>query len=219
VPLDYGGCRLGESYTRSMGEARKVVTVVFADVTGSTRLGERLDPEALRRVMERYFGEMRSILEQHGGTVEKFIGDAVMAAFGIRVAHEDDALRAVKAASDMHVRLTELNEELARERGVTLAVRTGINTGEVVVGDPSSGWPCMRTMSPATRPRNRPSCRITTPSSRSRCGASRSSVRQATKQASPPGSATRSGRRARRWRCPLLTRVATTQTGGSGLPG
>jgi class 3 adenylate cyclase/tetratricopeptide (TPR) repeat protein len=122
-----------------MGEARKIVTIVFADVTGSTRLAEQLDAEALRRVMERYFIEMRAVLERHGGTVEKFIGDAVMAAFGIPAAHEDDALRTVRAAVDMRVRLTELNEELLRERGVTLAVRMGINTGEVVVGDPAEG--------------------------------------------------------------------------------
>jgi class 3 adenylate cyclase len=130
---------LGESYTRSMGATRKIVTIVFSDVSGSTRLGEELDAEALRQVMERYFEEMRSILERHGGTVEKFIGDAVMAAFGIPVAHEDDALRAVRAAADMRGRLAVLNEEWAGERGVTLAVRTGVNTGEVVVGDPAEG--------------------------------------------------------------------------------
>jgi class 3 adenylate cyclase/tetratricopeptide (TPR) repeat protein len=122
-----------------MGEARKIATIVFSDVAGSTELGERLDPEALRRIMERYFTEMRSILERHGGTVEKFIGDAVMAVFGIPAAHEDDALRAARAAVAMRARLTELNEELRRERGVTLAVRTGINTGEVVAGDPGGG--------------------------------------------------------------------------------
>jgi class 3 adenylate cyclase/tetratricopeptide (TPR) repeat protein len=122
-----------------MGETRKIVTIVFADVSGSTQLGEELDAEALRRVMERYFEEMRQILDHHGGTVEKFIGDAVMAVFGIPVAHEDDALRAVRAAVEMRARLTELNEELMRERGVALAVRTGINTGEVVAGDPSAG--------------------------------------------------------------------------------
>jgi class 3 adenylate cyclase len=72
-------------------DVRKVVTVVFADVTGSTALGERLDPEALRRVMGRYFDEMAAVIERHGGTVEKFIGDAVMAVFGIPRLHEDDA--------------------------------------------------------------------------------------------------------------------------------
>jgi class 3 adenylate cyclase/tetratricopeptide (TPR) repeat protein len=122
-----------------MAEARKTVTVVFIDVTGSTSLGERLDPEALRHVMERYFGETRSVLERHGGLVEKFIGDAVMAVFGIPATHEDDALRAVKAAAEMRERLAVLNTEIERERGVTLAVRTGVNTGEAVVGDPESG--------------------------------------------------------------------------------
>ena len=73
---------LGEAEI-SAGDVRKVVTVVFADVTGSTALGERLDPEALRRVMGRYFDEMAAVIERHGGTVEKFIGDAVMAVFGI----------------------------------------------------------------------------------------------------------------------------------------
>src|SRR5512132_4671533 len=100
-----------------MVETRKIVTMVFSDLSGSTQLGERLDAEALRRVMERYFEEMRLVLERHGGTVEKFIGDAVMAAFGIPTAHEDDALRAVRAAGEMRARLVELNEELARERG------------------------------------------------------------------------------------------------------
>ena len=86
-------------------EVRKTVTVLFADVTGSTALGEKLDPEALRRVMGRYFDEMKSVLEGHGGTVEKFIGDAVMAVFGVPTLHEDDALRAVLAASEMRERL------------------------------------------------------------------------------------------------------------------
>jgi class 3 adenylate cyclase len=100
-------------------EVRKVVTVVFADVTGSTGLGERLDPEALRRVMSRYFDEMAAVIERHEGTVEKFIGDAVMAVFGIPRLHEDDALRAVRAADDMRSRLQELNAELERRRGTT----------------------------------------------------------------------------------------------------
>jgi class 3 adenylate cyclase/tetratricopeptide (TPR) repeat protein len=122
-----------------MAEARKTVTIVFSDVAGSTSLGDRLDPETLRRVMERYFAEMRSVLERHGGTVEKFIGDAVMAAFGIPATHEDDALRAVRAAAEMGARLADLNEEFERERGISLEVRTGVDTGEVVTGDPSGG--------------------------------------------------------------------------------
>ena len=80
-------------------DVRKTVTVVFCDVVSSTALGERLDPESLRGVMGRYFEEMRAAVERHGGTVEKFIGDAVMAVFGIPVLHEDDALRAVRAAA------------------------------------------------------------------------------------------------------------------------
>jgi class 3 adenylate cyclase/tetratricopeptide (TPR) repeat protein len=120
-------------------EARKVVTVLFSDVTGSTGLGERLDPETMRRVMGRYFEEMKGALEAHGGTVEKFIGDAVMAVFGIPVLHEDDALRAVRAAMEMRDRLARLNSELERDRGVSILTRTGINTGEVVAGDPATG--------------------------------------------------------------------------------
>ncbi|MEK6276091.1 MAG: adenylate/guanylate cyclase domain-containing protein [Actinomycetota bacterium] len=120
-------------------DVRKTVTIVFSDVTGSTALGERLDPESLRRVMGRYFDEMRAVVEAHEGTVEKFIGDAVMAVFGIPVLHEDDAVRAVRAAAEMRERLAGLNEELERDWGVTIAVRTGVNTGEVVAGDASSG--------------------------------------------------------------------------------
>jgi class 3 adenylate cyclase len=122
-----------------MAEARKTVTVVFADVAGSTGLGEALDPETLRGIMERNFADARTAIERHGGTVEKFIGDAVMAVFGIPAVHEDDALRAVRAVWEMRERLAALNEELERERGFALGLRTGVNTGEVVTGDPSSG--------------------------------------------------------------------------------
>ena len=120
-------------------EVRKTVTILFADVAGSTALGEQLDPEALRSVMSRYYEEMRAVLEHHGGTVEKFIGDAVMAVFGAPVAHEDDALRAVRAADEMRKRLSDLNAELQPRHGVTLAMRIGVNTGEVVAGDPTAG--------------------------------------------------------------------------------
>jgi class 3 adenylate cyclase/tetratricopeptide (TPR) repeat protein len=120
-----------------MSESRKTVTVVFSDVSGSTALGERLDPEALRHVMARYFEETRAVLERHGGTVEKFIGDAVVAVFGIPTVHEDDALRAVRAAAEMRDSLASLNAELEHERGVRLEIRTGVNTGEVVAGDPT----------------------------------------------------------------------------------
>ena len=117
------------------GEVRKTVTVLFCDVTGSTSLGEQLDPESLRNLMSRFFEEMRAVLERHGGTVEKFIGDAVMAVFGIPAVHEDDALRAVRAAADMRDALASLNKELERDRGVTIASRIGVNTGDVVAGD------------------------------------------------------------------------------------
>ena len=118
-------------------EVRKTVTVVFCDVTGSTAMGEKLDPESVRRVMSRYFSEMRTALERHGASVEKFIGDAVMAVFGVPQIHEDDALRAVRAAADMRQALILLNKELERDYGVTLAARIGVNTGDVVAGDPS----------------------------------------------------------------------------------
>jgi class 3 adenylate cyclase/tetratricopeptide (TPR) repeat protein len=118
---------------------RKTVTLVFCDVAGSTPLGERLDPETLRDVWSRYHATARDVLERHGGTIEKFVGDAVMAAFGIPVVHEDDALRAVRAAVELREELTGLNEELERAYGVQIEVRTGINTGEVVAGDPAHG--------------------------------------------------------------------------------
>jgi class 3 adenylate cyclase/predicted negative regulator of RcsB-dependent stress response len=120
-------------------ETRKVVTIAFADVTGSTALGERLDPEALRRVMGSYFDAMAAVVERHGGTVEKFIGDAVMAVFGIPRLHEDDALRAVRAANDMRRALDALNVNLERDHRVALVARIGVNTGEVVAGDPTQG--------------------------------------------------------------------------------
>src|SRR4029078_4796233 len=108
----------------TQGEARKVVPVLLCDLVGSTALGESTDPEALRARMRRYFADLRAILERHGGAVEKFVGDAVMAVFGIPVAHEDDALRAVRAAWEMR--------EAVSVHG--LEARIGVNTGEVFVG-------------------------------------------------------------------------------------
>ena len=105
-------------------EYRKVVTILFCDVVGSTALGESTDPEALRALLGRYFDQMKAIVERHGGTVEKFVGDAVMAVFGVPQLHEDDALRAVRAAVEMRDALPELGVE----------ARIGLNTGEVVVG-------------------------------------------------------------------------------------
>jgi class 3 adenylate cyclase/tetratricopeptide (TPR) repeat protein len=121
-------------------EVRKTVTIVFCDLKGSTNLGERLDSESLREVLNRYFDAMRVALERHGGTIEKFIGDAVMAVFGLPRLHEDDALRAVRAAVDMQTALQRLNaSELEPLYGVALTNRIGINTGEVVAGDPTAG--------------------------------------------------------------------------------
>ena len=105
-------------------EQRKTVTVLFCDLTGSTSLGETLDPERLRAVLARYFERMKAIVERHGGSVEKFIGDAVMAVFGVPVLHEDDALRALRAAVEMRDALPELG----------LQGRIGVMTGEVVTG-------------------------------------------------------------------------------------
>jgi predicted ATPase/class 3 adenylate cyclase len=115
------------------------VSIVFCDLKGSTSLGENLDTEALREVLGAYFSEMKAVLEHHGGTVEKFIGDAVMAVFGLPVLHEDDALRAVRAAHDMKQALARLNDTLEIRWGVRLENRTGVNTGEVVAGDVTAG--------------------------------------------------------------------------------
>jgi class 3 adenylate cyclase/tetratricopeptide (TPR) repeat protein len=117
-----GSC--GAALAEGPAEVRKTVTVVFCDLVGSTALGERTDPEVLRDMMGRYHGEVRRILERHGGTVEKFVGDAAMAVFGLPLVHEDDAVRAVRAAVEMRDALEPLG----------LEVRIGINTGEVVAG-------------------------------------------------------------------------------------
>ena len=120
-------------------EVRRTVSIVFSDLKGSTALGERLDSEHLREVLNLYFNEMRLVLERHGGRVEKYIGDAIMAVFGLPRLHEDDAVRAVRAAFEMKQRLVEVNEMLHERFGVRLENRTGVNTGEVVAGDVSSG--------------------------------------------------------------------------------
>jgi class 3 adenylate cyclase/tetratricopeptide (TPR) repeat protein len=116
-------------------EGRKTVSVLFCDLVAYTELAGRLDPEALRDLMLRFFERAGAVIEGHGGTVEKFVGDEIMAVFGVPVVHEDDALRAVRAAVAVH----ECVAELDRESEVHLEVRIGINTGEVVTGDPSAG--------------------------------------------------------------------------------
>jgi class 3 adenylate cyclase len=111
-------------------EERKVVTVLFADLVGFTSRSEQLDPEDVRAMLSRYYARLRSDLEAHGGTVEKFIGDAVMAVFGAPVAHGDDPERAVRAALAIRESLQQMNEEDAR---YDLQLRVGVNTGEAIV--------------------------------------------------------------------------------------
>jgi len=117
------GLALAASPLRAQ-EQRKTVTVLFCDLAGSTAMGEALDPERLRGLLARYFERMGTIVERHGGTVEKFIGDAVMAVFGVPLLHEDDALRALRAAAEMRAALP----------GLGLEGRIGVMTGEVVTG-------------------------------------------------------------------------------------
>jgi class 3 adenylate cyclase/tetratricopeptide (TPR) repeat protein len=102
-------------------------------------LGERIDPESMRNLMTRYFDVMREVIEFHGGVLEKFIGDAVMAVFGVPIVHEDDALRAVRAAIGIRDRLAALDDQIHAERGATVEWRMGINSGEVVAGDSAAG--------------------------------------------------------------------------------
>ena len=175
----------------AFSELRKTVTVVFADLADSTSLGERLDPETLRRVIARYYEGSRAALEHHGGTVAKFIGDAVMGVFGIPKLHEDDAIRAVRAAAETQRALQELNEELDQRYGVRLHARIGVNTGEVVADDADSGESFSNTALPC-RPDSAYCWRATPPSRR---------------RSSPPRrpGRTRAGARRKR-RCPSSRR-------------
>ena len=121
--------------TEAAREGRKIVTVLFCDLVAYTELAERLDPEALRHLMAEFFDRAAVVIARHGGTVEKFVGDEVMAVFGVPAVHEDDPLRAVRAAVD----LRECVVALDRERDLRLEVRIGLNSGEVVAGDPAAG--------------------------------------------------------------------------------
>ena len=121
------------------GEVHREVTIVTSDLKGSTALGERLDPEALREVLNRYFDVMRAVFESHGGTIEKIIGDAIVAVFGLPFRHEDDPLRAVEAAAESQRALATLNDELEQGWDVRLVVRTGVATGEVTFGKAEGG--------------------------------------------------------------------------------
>src|SRR5215510_12763982 len=118
--------------------ARRVVTVLFCDLVGSTEMVTSLDPESVRSILDRYFEMLTTIVAAHGGRVEKFIGDAVRAVFGLPRVHEDDPLRAARAAVAIREAMDELSKELERDGGVTLQTRVGIDTGEVVTGDPEA---------------------------------------------------------------------------------
>lgn len=128
-----------DSTTPSAPATRQTVTILFIDAVSSTALGEEMDPESLRAVMTRYFDVMRESIESHGGVIEKFIGDAVMSVFGVPTVHEDDAMRACRAAVDIKRGLAELEPQMQAERGVAIEWRMGINTGPVVTGDLAYG--------------------------------------------------------------------------------
>src|SRR5258708_11966850 len=116
-------------------EERRVVTIMFADITGSTPLADRLDPEDMRAILTGYFNLMTVQIRKHGGTVEKYIGDAVMAVFGSPITHEDDPDRAIRGALDMQIALNAFNEQrqLQEPEATRLQMRIGINTGEVAI--------------------------------------------------------------------------------------
>src|SRR5258706_15340734 len=121
------------------GEVRRVIPLVTSDLKGSTALGERLAPEALREVLNRYFAVMRAVFESHGGTIEKIIGDAIVAVFGLPFRHDDDPLRALEAAAEIQRSLVLLNDELDQGRSVPLTVRKDVALGEVTFGKSDAG--------------------------------------------------------------------------------
>src|SRR3954447_3011860 len=133
-----GFCGAALASDRPGEEIHRYVTVVNSDLKGSTALGEKLDPESLREVLTRYFDEMGAVFERRGGTIEKIIGDAIVAVFGMPVRREDDAMRAVAAAAESMQVLAELNDQLEAVWGVRLTARTGVSTGNVTVGDLSA---------------------------------------------------------------------------------
>ncbi|UVK41274.1 AAA family ATPase [Mesorhizobium sp. AR10] len=120
-------------------DVRKTVTILFIDIVDSSRLSLALDPEALRGLLARYFGELSNVIRRHGGIVEKYIGDAIMAVYSVPIANEDDALRAVRTAIEMRDTLATLNDEFEAGWGVRLSSRIGVNTGEVLVADHTQG--------------------------------------------------------------------------------
>jgi class 3 adenylate cyclase/ribosomal protein L40E len=121
-------------------EERRQVTVVFADLSGYTAVAERMDPEAVKSLIDRALRRLGQEVDRFGGSVDKYIGDNVMAVFGAPIAHEDDAERAVRAALGMQAAMGEINESLGESHGVNLALRVGVNTGEVVAGAVGDGY-------------------------------------------------------------------------------
>ncbi len=116
------------------------MTVVFADLSGYTAVAERMDPEAVKSLVDRALRRLGEEVDRFGGRVDKYIGDNVMAVFGAPIAHEDDAERAVRAALGMQDAMSEINESLGATHGVNLALRVGVNTGEVVAGAVGDGY-------------------------------------------------------------------------------
>jgi class 3 adenylate cyclase/tetratricopeptide (TPR) repeat protein len=134
-----GVCGTSLVKDEAAGEVRREITLVTSDLKGSTALGERLDPEALREVLNRYFSVMRAVFESHGGTIEKIIGDAIVAVFGLPFRHENDPIRALEAAAESQRALVLLNDELEQGWDVRLTVRTGVASGEVTFGRAEAG--------------------------------------------------------------------------------
>ena len=125
-------------------EVRRTVTIIFCDLKGSTALGERLDPEALHEVKDRYFTAMAAEITRHGGKIEKYIGDAIMAVFGLPLPHEDDALRAVRAAAGMQAALQRVNVDLRRataSRSRTGPASTPARSSPTTTRPPTRSWP------------------------------------------------------------------------------
>jgi class 3 adenylate cyclase/ribosomal protein L40E len=114
---------------------RKHVTILFSDLSGYTAMSEKLDPEEVKEIMSRIFGEVTQVILKYEGFIEKFIGDAVMAAFGVPTAHEDDPVRAIKATMEIHKLVEAISPELERKIGKPLSMHSGINTGLVVTGE------------------------------------------------------------------------------------
>jgi class 3 adenylate cyclase len=131
----------------SKGKSRKHVTVLFSDLSGYTAMSEKLDPEEVKEIMSRIFGEIAQVVTKYEGFVEKFVGNAVMALFGVPKAHEDDPVRAIRAAQEIHAVVEPMSPEMQETIGHSLSMHSGVNTGLVVNGEVNlekgtHGWLC-----------------------------------------------------------------------------